>query len=1212
MAIKSRSRSFALILIALSAFVSCRNPVLQSIVPLTPTSLYKPNTARVPYWYFVGSAGTYRYTVYQTGTTLGDPIPWTSFDATVSTECPVSSDIIALLYASDTWPRGPARLAQPERIYLFAQASLTLTQGASYSIKVQQSIDGGWNEVSAGTVIVDSTAPAAPVASSANAPESVGSYKPSWSWTGPADAASFLCTLSCDSAAVPAQVLLQSASAASSGLTSCAFLPSANLPLDKSWSYNLEVRSIDAAGNRSAALEIPKLAIAEAGDLSPALSTGTSGGPYGQDSQGRPATTSHLPQWTWTLKTLADASATKFRYQLIKDGQSVNELAWLEPKNQTPTARTTTFTAGTDLPDSLAASTAAQLATGAWTLEVEAYYPILQDWSAPGSLTIAVSSALPSVPVFSTPSGKLVCATTSPWWTWTVGDTNVSSLGYSLSYPYLDTAVSPNQYKQAAIAGTFSPTKTTLIPADVTLAHTLSSGSATLSLWTIDAEGSLSASSSSTIIVDVVAPKLLGIARSSQATSSYFPLQPSMTITFSEGMAPAALGASVSITATSTGTAIPASAYTLTPMDSTDSSFTLAVTSDLVPNTAYVVAVGTGATDLAGNALAASGSLAFTTGTPVAYSGISTIVTDPNLLVAIKQSAAAMTNAQGGIYLQDITTITYDMTEALSASHTNDTYNVADLTGIDLCVSLTQLTLVSNAVPAADSTATTISSYKPIGNTSKLAACTKLQKLVLKGYTDTTGSFSFLSSLGSLFYLNLSFDVFGDTAAKQLDGLTKLTTLILADAGITACSDIAKLAALNFLDLSDNAVTDSSFASLSSLTSLQTLLAPRNKLSSASNTTIQNLTQLTGLYLCGNGLSALPDFTKLRYLIAARFKGEVSSTGTATLVGAANLAGANLDNSANPNGTNRYLDLSSDGISSLSGTYSGVAGAASLEKIDLSSDLALAGISLVGYPSLADLDVTGCASLASVDIETCPSLATIALKNTAGSGTVSGLAYDAATSPMGSLASLSIDGCAALASVDLSGCSGLATLAIKNCTALTSVAALPTAITSIDLSGCTQFTSPSAIAGLSSLSKATSLSLSGCTAMINVTGLPASLKTINLTGCAKLSNITGLSSLAAATSISLKGCTALTSVTGLPASLSTVDLSGCAALADVNGLPTGIATIDLTGCAKLSDITGLNSLSNPTSITLTGCSLLTKTQMDALKAKFPTATVVGP
>jgi Leucine-rich repeat (LRR) protein len=1191
MAKKSRSRSFALILLALAAFVSCRNPALQSITPLTPTSLYKPSTARVPYWYFVGSAGSYRYVVYQTGTALGDPIPWTSFDATDSTACPVSSDIIALLYASGTWPRGPARLAQPERIYLFAPSSVTLTEGASYSIKVQQSIDGGWNEVSAGTVIVDTTAPAAPVASSSNAPESVGSYKPSWSWTGPSDAVSFLGTLSCDSTAVPAQVFLQSATAAASGLTSCSFLPSANLPLDKSWSYNLEVRSIDAAGNRSAALEIPKLAIAEAGDLSPTLSAGSSGGPYGQDSQGRPATTSHLPQWTWTLKTLADASATKFRYQLIRDGQSVNELAWREPQGQTPTARTTTFTAGTDLPDSLAASTAAQLATGAWTLEVEAYYPVLQDWSAAGSLTIVVSSALPSVPVFSTPSGKLVCATTNPWWAWTVGDTNVSSLGYSLSYPYLDTTASPNQYKQATITGTFSPTKTTFVPADVSLAHPLSSGSATLSLWTIDAEGSLSASSSSTIVVDVAAPKLLGIARGSQATSSYFPLQPGLTLTFSEGMDPAALAASVSIAPTSTGTPIPASAYTLTPVDSTDSSFTLTVTSDLVPNTAYGVAVGAGATDLAGNALAAAGSLVFTTGTPVAYGGIAAIVTDPNLLIAIKQSAAAMTHAQGGVYLQDITTITYDMTEALSASHTNDTYNVTDLTGIDLCVSLTQLTLVSNAVPAADSMATTISTYEPIAHTAKLAACTKLQKLVLKGYTDAAGSFSFLSSLSSLFYLNLSFDVFGDTAAKQLDGLTKLTTLILADAGITSCSDVAKLAALTFLDISDNAVADSSFANLSSLTSLQTLLAPRNKLTSGSNTTIQNMTQLTGLYLCGNELSALPNFASLPDLIAARFKGEVSSTGTATLVGAASLAGANLDNSANPNGTNRYLDLSSNGISSLSGTYSGKAGAASLEKIDLSSDLALASIYLAGYPSLADIDVTGCASLASVDIETCPSLAVIALKDTAGSGTVSGLAYDASASPLGSLSSFKVDGCASLASVDLSGCSGLATLAIKNCPALPNVAALPTTIKSVDLSGCTRFTSPSAIVGLSFLAAATSLSLSGCTAITNVTGLPASLKTIDLSGCAKLTDLTGLSSLSAPTSLSLNGCIALTAVTGLP---------------------TSLATIDLTGCAKLSDITGLNSLTSPTSITLTGCSLLTKTQVDALKAKFPTATVVGP
>ena len=1267
--------------------ISCKNAALDAVVELKPSSVYTPAKARVPYWFFSGSAGTYRYIVHKTDDAV-DESAWTEFKAADAT---VYADLIDLLYDSDTWPSGAARVSSPARIYLFPPSTLVLTEGSSYSIKFEQLINDAWNEVAANIVVVDRTAPAAPVTT--GDAESIASYKPSWSWTGPADAAQFLCTLSYYDATSAKYIdigssSLSSATAVDATSTTASFSPASNLPLDESFEYKLEVRSIDAAGNRSTAVDIAKLSVLTEADLTPVV---TASGSFGTSSSGYPATTSHVPTWAWSLATLADHPASKYRYQLVavgSDGSApMNSTAWV-----TTLKSKTSFKAGTDLPDNGSASTAASLTEGSWKLYVEAYYDILYNggisgdadgatestagWSNPGSLIIVVTGSLPGAPTITTTANTKVSAATSPWWNWAISDSSkVVSLGYSISYYHTGTYTSTDGTSASGlvlktVTGTISDTTvTSLVPPESVLAE-IESGNATLTLWTVDSEGNRSTSASCTVVADIDAPTVVSIERSAASSSSYYPLKPSLKLSFSEAMSATNLASAISLVNTS-DTSTPITAFTLTATDTTKEAFTLALTSDLAPNASYTLTVGTGATDIAGNALSAAGSLGFTTGTPIAsfntsgtptkWSSIGTYVTDSNLQSAMLASAVSIYNSSGQspVFLQDITTIDYDETETYAATHTNDTYNVADLTGIELCTSLTQLTLVSNSVPAKDSKATTITTPLAITNTAKLASCTKLQKLVFKGYA--ASSLSFLSSLSKLFYLDLSFDHVGDTNLASLGGLTGLTTLILADNSLTTCTSLKALTSILLLDISDNSVTDSGFADLSALTKLTTLVAPRNLLASTSTSKIESLAALKSLSLDGNSLTALPDFSKLAKLIAARFKAQKNGGGTLTLASAATLANVSFDNTDNATSTTepywssliRYLDLSSNGITSVAGTYSGTVTADSLAKLNCSYNAAMTSLSLASYPGLVNIDVSGCSTLASVTLAGCTALTAVDLTDSYTSTSGTGLfAYRTASTDavaLSKVASLSIDGSTSLASVKLSGCTALTTLALKNCTALTSIAStsLPSTVTSVDLTGCTGLTS---ISSSSFPTTITSLNLTGCTgltsvdlssftslASVTLTGCTG-LASVNLTGCTSLASVV-LSSLTGLASATLNGCTGLTSVsmTGCTSlasvsmtgctSLASVSMTGCTSLASVSmtgctslasipasTLPSSIKTINLTNCTGLADVLGLHTLTSATSINLTGCtnSGLTATKLTALETALGSsgATIV--
>lgn len=159
--------------------------------------------------------------------------------------------------------------------------------------------------------------------------------------------------------------------------------------------------------------------------------------------------------------------------------------------------------------------------------------------------------------------------------------------------------------------------------------------------------------------------------------------------------------------------------------------------------------------------------------------------------------------------------------------------------------------------------------------------------------------------------------------------------------------------------------------------------------------------------------------------------------------------------------------------------------------------------------------------------------------------------------------------CSGLSSVDLSGCKNLSSIglgAFALCSDLTSIhfptsltsigasAFMGTALTSIDLSGCTGLTRIDSV--FSGCTKLTSIDLSSCTGLTSVG--PYAFE-----NCASLASVTFPDDITSIDACAFQGCTSLTSV-NFPASLESI---GNAAFSGA-----GLTSANLSGCTKLTEI----------------------------------------
>ena len=236
---------------------------------------------------------------------------------------------------------------------------------------------------------------------------------------------------------------------------------------------------------------------------------------------------------------------------------------------------------------------------------------------------------------------------------------------------------------------------------------------------------------------------------------------------------------------------------------------------------------------------------------------------------------------------------------------------------------------------------------------------------------------------------------------------------------------------------------------------------------------------------------------------------------------------------------------------------------------------------------LTTLDVSGCTQLPEItNLTNCTGLTSLNLSGTE----FTSLTLPAATGLTGTL---DLSNCTALnGTVDLSAATNLTGVDLTGATGMTVMPAIPsdydtvrlanTGITTVDLSNHTS------LADLTLPSAMISLDLSGCTSLEGVLDLSSytSLTSIDLANC---SGITSVILPPSAISVTLEGCTGLTSITmennrGVASldlsscsALETIDLSGSTAIASLT-LPTAtsnLKTLDLEGCTSLTSCTGL-------------------------------------
>lgn len=162
---------------------------------------------------------------------------------------------------------------------------------------------------------------------------------------------------------------------------------------------------------------------------------------------------------------------------------------------------------------------------------------------------------------------------------------------------------------------------------------------------------------------------------------------------------------------------------------------------------------------------------------------------------------------------------------------------------------------------------------------SALGHCSSMTKLTIQN--QVSPDLSFLAKLTALQELDLSGSTLSSDALEAVGTLSALTTLNLSDCGLSTVAPLSGCTALTVLDLSNNSVGD--ISALASCTGLQELRMPSNALSDASQLAkLQNLTildvsynalysmdaitgcvKLTELDVSGNHLTSLPNMSSL-------------------------------------------------------------------------------------------------------------------------------------------------------------------------------------------------------------------------------------------------------------------------------------------------------------------------------------------------------------
>jgi len=138
-------------------------------------------------------------------------------------------------------------------------------------------------------------------------------------------------------------------------------------------------------------------------------------------------------------------------------------------------------------------------------------------------------------------------------------------------------------------------------------------------------------------------------------------------------------------------------------------------------------------------------------------------------------------------------------------------------------------------------------------------------------------------------------------------------------------------------------------------------------------------------------------------------------------------------------------------------------------------------------------------------------------------------------------------------------------------------------LTSLDLSGCYEF---SDISGLSALSGLTELNLSMCTNISSIQALSelSNLTTLSLAFCDNISSLGALSGLSSLTSLDISGCSNISSIEALSglSNLTSLNMSYCRNINNIDVLSglNHLAILDLSYCeaVNLESLSGLSEL----------------------------------
>jgi Leucine-rich repeat (LRR) protein len=862
---------FFVILFSSIQLCSCANPSDSDSDSSDLPLVHTPVKAERPYWFFNATTGSYRYSVYEKGTSVSeDSCLWTEFDAAEESECPVYNTADDFLFLSDDFPAGPARITASGQIYVCALSTLSVTEGSVYAVLLEKKNGSSWNALETGTVTIDTTVPDVPAVSEDFS--SVDSELcPVWEWTGPSDAVRFICGLYESGADTPADRTVVSAKTVSGSTSATAsYQPPEDLDLTNTWTYILSVQSVDAAGNRSDAVEIKKLIVPAASYLVPAVSSGKAS-----------ATASRTPSWTWSVSEKLPVSS--YRYQLYNGESSalINDSLWISTSE-------TSFTAGSDKPYS--GGNAVSLDDGEWTLFVEAYYASIDTWSEAGSCTVTVSSDIPPDPVFDSETDTTV-HTSEPVWSWTVADREDVVTGYTYTLTYTSTDTDP-----VSISGSVNDVSGTS-RFSYTAEKSLPEGTAGLEVHTLNKDGILSENSASfTYVLDFTEPAVMSLSSDSTTFASvtevsesgsdisYYPVAPVFTAAFSEVMDESSVRNALSLTAGTKQVEITVEVVS----GSGGADFTIAPASCLPENTVCTLSLSTTAEDTAGNCITSGKSIVFTTGVSITNdSTFSSYIPDSNLRNVLLDSGTAYLHqvksivAVAGTYSENITDLT-GISLCKSLETVNLTYKTSSSSdavtgGSDLaeCAALKDLTLTDcpysincSWIPSSVCTLDLSGSQLENGTTASVSLLTGLQSLKVSdcGLTDI----SFLSGLTNLTYLDLSGNSFTST-----DALTKsdsLETLVVSDCGLTDVSFLTGLVKLTYLDLSKNGIKNlADFPNTAMANLVYLILSGNESLSSIKGLSFSSLPKLTTALFSGCGLSGTID------LSGCTFKGTETS-----------------------------------------------------------------------------------------------------------------------------------------------------------------------------------------------------------------------------------------------------------------------------------------------------------------------------------------------